>query len=158
MGLRVYWELCKKYGIEHSEKWYEEVPNDVRVSADGKTEIWWNKDVPTTEAVGANRPDLTLINHEEKEWTFVDFAVPWDTNVETTETEKVDKYKPLASNINKLHKVRTRTIPIVVGSLGTIPTNLAFSLKELDIPDVIGSLQTSALIGTANILRRTLSL
>ena len=158
MGLRVYWELCKKYGLDHSEKWYEEIPNDVRVSEDGKTEIWWDKDVHTTEVVGANRPDLTLINHEEKVWTFVDFAVPWDTNIETTETEKVEKYKPLASNIQKLHKVRTKTIPIVVGCLGTIPTNLVFSLQELDIPDVIGSLQTSALIGTANILRRTLSL
>ena len=76
MGLRVYWELCKKYGLDRTEKWYEEVPNNVRVSEDGKTEIWWDKDVYTTEVVGANRPDLTLINHEEKVWTFADFAVP----------------------------------------------------------------------------------
>ena len=87
-----------------------------------------------------------------------DFAVPWDTNIETTEAEKVSKYAPLANNIQKLHKVRTRRIPVVVGSLGTIPKKLKDSLKDLDIPDVIGSLQTSALIGTANILRRTLNL
>ena len=158
MGLRVYWELCKKYSIEHSEKWYEENPDPIRISADGKTEIWWNKEIHTTEAVGANRPDITIINHEEKEWTFVDFAVPWDTNIETTEAEKVSKYAPLANNIQKLHKVRTQRIPVVVGSLGTIPKKLKDSLKDLDIPDVIGSLQTSALIGTANILRRTLNL
>ena len=156
MGLRVYWQLFEKYSIEHSEKWYEENPNPIRISADCKTEIWWNKEIHTAEAVGANRPDITIINHEEKEWTFVDFVVPWDTNIETT--LEVSKYAPLANNIQKLHKVRTRRIPVVVGSLGTIPKKLKDSLKDLDIPDVIGSLQTSALIGTANILRRTLNL
>ena len=52
-------------------------------------------------------PTDRIINNEEKEWTFVDFAVPWNTNIETTEAEKVSKYAPLANNIQKLHKVRT---------------------------------------------------
>ena len=116
MGPRVYWELCKKYIIEHSEKWFEENPD----FTDCKTENWWNEKIHTTEALGANRPDITIINHEEKEWTFVDFAVPWDTNIEITEAEKVYKYAPIARNIQKLHRVRTRRIPVAVGSLGTL--------------------------------------
>ena len=32
MGLRVYWELCRKYGIKSADVWYKEVPDEVRVS------------------------------------------------------------------------------------------------------------------------------
>ena len=35
MGLRVYWELCRRYGIKCAGKWFEEVPEEVRVSEDG---------------------------------------------------------------------------------------------------------------------------
>ena len=41
MGLRVYWELCRKYGIKSADVWYKEVPDEVRMSEDGKVEIWW---------------------------------------------------------------------------------------------------------------------
>ena len=39
MGLRGYWELCRKYGVKCAGKWYEEVPDEVRKSGDGKIEI-----------------------------------------------------------------------------------------------------------------------
>ena len=47
MGLRVYWELCKMYGIKASEKWYLESPEKVRKSECGKYEIWWDRLVET---------------------------------------------------------------------------------------------------------------
>ena len=25
---KVYWDLCKKYGLEHHEKWYDHIPED----------------------------------------------------------------------------------------------------------------------------------
>lgn len=34
MGLRVYWELCGKYGIRRSNRWFEETPDVIRVSQD----------------------------------------------------------------------------------------------------------------------------
>jgi hypothetical protein len=39
MGLRVYWELCRKYGLKCADVWYKEVPDEVRVSEDGMVEI-----------------------------------------------------------------------------------------------------------------------
>jgi len=30
MGLRVYWELCRKYDVKCALKWFEEVPDKVR--------------------------------------------------------------------------------------------------------------------------------
>jgi len=46
MGLRVYWEFCKKYGVKvSSKKWYEECPEKVRKSECGYYEIWWDRAV-----------------------------------------------------------------------------------------------------------------
>jgi D-alanine-D-alanine ligase-like ATP-grasp enzyme len=105
-----------------------------------------------------NRPDVTIVDHTSKVWTFVDFSVPWDKTVVTKEDEKVTHYTPLTVEIRKMHKVSTKIIPIVVGSLGTVSKRLAGYLKQLEIPDVIGGIQTSAIIGTTLILRKTLSL
>ena len=40
VGLKAYWEVCRKYGIDCAEKWYNEAPDVVRISKDGKKEIW----------------------------------------------------------------------------------------------------------------------
>ena len=158
MGLRVYWELCRKYGLDCADSWYKEVPDEVRKSTDGEIEIWWDRSVETTQKLEHNRPDVTVLNHTAKEWTFVDFSVPWDRNVEIKEVEKVEKYSSLAKEIRKMHRVSTRVVPLVVGSLGVVSGNLEGHLKSLGIPDVLGGMQASALIGTTLILKKVLSL
>ena len=88
----------------------------------------------------------------------MDFAVPWDKNVWVRENDKVGKYSPLALEVRRMHGVNTRVVPIVVGSLGVVSNRLGGYLKELGIPDVLGGLQTSAIVGTANIIRKTLNI
>ena len=156
MGLRVYWEVCKLYGVKCAEKWYEETPDEVRISKDGKVEIWWDRKVVTMRSVECCRPDVTIVNRRTKEWTFVDFSIPWDRNVLVKEQEKINKYAPLCREIAKLHHVRTRVVPIIVGSLGIVSGNLEGHIKELGIPDVLGGLQTSAIVGTSLILKKVL--
>ena len=93
-----------------------------------------------------------------KKWIIVDFSVPWDANVKTKEDDKIARYIELATEIRRLYKVRTEIIPIVVGALGTIPKRLQGYLKSLGVPDVIGCLQTTALLGTQRILKSTFSI
>ena len=81
MGLRVYWELCRKYGVKCGPKWYEEVPDEVRVSEENTVEIWWNRIVQTTKPLQHNRPDLLNVDRIRRLWTLVDLSVPWDKNV-----------------------------------------------------------------------------
>ena len=49
-------------------------------------------------------------------------------------------------------------IPIVVGALGTISVNAKASYGRLSLPDIFGSAQLSAILGTAHILRKVLCL
>ena len=157
MGLRVYWELCGKYGIRRSDRWFEETPDTIRVSQDGMYEIWWDKKVITAKVLEHNRPDVVVIDKVLKRWTMVDFSVPFDKNVVTKETEKTRKYEMLATEVTREHTVTTIIIPIVVGAMGTVSRNLAGWLRRLGIDDVLGGLQMSAVIGTSAILRKVLS-
>ena len=157
MGLRVYWEVCGELGLKRSERWYEEVPDPVRKSADGRYEVWWDQKVNTPTALDHNKPDVVLIDREEKKWTVVDFAVPFDSNAARKETEKMEKYENLAAELRRMHGVRVEVVPIVVGTLGVVTKNLVGFLKRLGVGDVVGGLQTAAVIGTAAILRKVLS-
>ena len=158
MGLRVYWELCRRHGIKCAGKWFEEVPEEVRVSEDGGYEIWWDRSVDTTQKMEHNRPDVVVVDRVKKVWIIVDFSVPWDRNVMRKEDEKILNYSPLAKDIRKIHRVSTKIVPVVVGALGVVSGRLAGYLKDLQVPDIMGGLQTSAIIGTTIILKKVLSL
>ena len=68
------------------------------------------------------------------------------------------KYAPLAGKGRKMHGISTMVVPIVVGSLGIVTLRLPGLLKALGVPDVLGGIQTSAIIGTTIILRKAPSL
>ena len=44
-------------------------------------------------------------------------------------------------------------IPIVIGTLGTVSRNAKSLHGKLDIADIVGSTQLSAILGTAHVLR-----
>ncbi len=58
----------------------------------------------------------------------------------------------------KMHQVSTKVIPLVVGCLGVVSSWIEGYLNDLGIPDVLGGMQTSAVIGTTLILQKVLSL
>ena len=123
---------------------------------DGKKEIWWDRKVETTVKLDYTRADLVLFERE-KECIVVDFSVPWDKNVLIKEQEKIVKYIPLAKDLSKVQKMSIKIVPIVIGGLGLVSPNLLKHLKELDISDIIGSLQTTGIVGTYNILHKVLN-
>ena len=157
VGLRIYWELCGNYGIHRADKWFNEVPDAVRSSADKLYELWWDIQIQTTVLLGHYRPDLVILNRKDNQCTIVDFSVPWETNIHKKEQEKIKNYTPLAKELSKMHRMSTKIVPIVIGGLGTVPKSLLGNLTKLNIPDIIGGLQTSALIGTHNLLRKVLN-
>ena len=158
VGSRIHWELCRKYGIECASKWYDHVPSSVCKSKDGLYELYWDRKILTGCGIEFTKPDLVIVDHVNKKWTIVDFCIPWDGNVKAREDEKKEKYSPLAVKIRSIFKVKTETIPIVIGALGTVPKRLPGFLHDLGVPDVIGCMQTCALLGTQRILKNALSI
>ena len=104
-------------------------------------------------------PDVVVVDRKAKLWTIIDFAVPLDHNIVKKQHVKVETYQKLAAEFRKMHRgIRTKIIPIVVGAFGMIPEGLPGYLKQLGIPDVVGGLQKTALLGTQRILKNVLSL
>lgn len=150
----VHWGLAKKHDLEHSERWYQQRAE--KVSENDKVKLFWDFNVFTDRVIEARRPDIMVLNKETKECLIVDIAVPGDTRVNTKEDEKIEKYRDLCRELERLWRVKCRVVPVVVGALGTIPTRLSAHLKMLDINLSIETIQKSAILGTARILRKVL--
>ena len=71
----------------------------------------------------------------------------------------MDRSQDLVFEIERIHRAsKVTVIPIVIGTLGTVSRNAKSWHGKLDIPDIVGSTQLSAILGTAHILRKVLRL
>ena len=85
----------------------------------------------------------------------VDFAVPADHRIKLKECEKRDKYLDLARELKKkLRNMQVTIIPIVIGAFGTVTKGLLKGLEDLEVGGRVETIQTTALLRTARILRR----
>ena len=86
----------------------------------------------------------------------MDFAVPADDRIKLKECEKKDKYLNLAWELKKLWNKQVIIIPIVIGAFGTVTKGLLKGLEDLEVGGRVETIQTTALLRTARILRRIL--
>ena len=86
----------------------------------------------------------------------VDFAVPVDHRIKLKECEKRDKYLDLARELKKLWNMKVTIISIVIGAFGPVTKGLLKCLEDLEIDGRVETIQTTALLKTAKILRRVL--
>ena len=84
----------------------------------------------------------------------VDFAVPVDYRIKLKECEKKDKYLDLARELKKLWNMKVSIVPIVIGVFDTVTEWLLKGLEDLEVGRRAETIQTTALLKTARILRR----
>ena len=100
VGQYLHWKICKSYKIETCEHWYEHKPQPV-VEGDNFT-LLWDFPIRTDRTIQANRPDITVKDFKEKTCLLI------------------SKYKDLEIEIQRMWKLRTSTVPAIVGTLGMI--------------------------------------
>ena len=86
----------------------------------------------------------------------MDFAVPANHRVKLEKSEKKDKYLDLARELKNLGNMKITVIPIAMGALGTVIKGLVKGQEDLEIRQRVGTIQTTALLRSARILRRIL--
>ena len=79
VALRVHWEVCRKYGIECTEKWYDHQP--LPIVENGEVRVTWDMTIYTDKVLKHNRPDITLVHKDTQKWTLIDIAVQADQNI-----------------------------------------------------------------------------
>ena len=154
---KVHWDFCKKNGSEHTEKWYEHIPEGVVENEEVK--VWWDINVQCDNVIEARRPDIIVINKKERKGIITDIAVPADVRVGEKERETVEKYQDLKREIGRLWKLKmVEVIPVVIGALGSVTKGSDRWIEKLGIPFNVGVIQKTALLGTARILRKVLEM
>ena len=118
-----------------------------------------NFDVHTDHLISARRPDLIIINKKKKRnCKIVDFAIMADYRIKLKECEKKDKYLDLARELKKLGNMQVTIIPIVIGAFGTVTKGLLKGVEDLEVGGRVETIQTTALLRTARILRSVLEI
>jgi hypothetical protein len=152
----VHWNILKERGIEVTAQWWKHVP--IASVIDGDTTITWDLKIITDKSLEHNRPDIVLHNKKEGWAQILDIAVPYDTNVVSKTAEKITKYRDLEILLKQNWEVRKiQTIPIIVGTFGTVCKNFTYYLKQVSPhirPDVV---QKNTVLGTAHVLRHVLT-
>ena len=132
------------------------MPNLAPVLENDSHKLLWDFNIQTDHLIPARRPNLIIINKKKRIWKIVDFAVPADHRTNLKESEKKDKYLNLARELKKLWNMKVTIVPIVIGVLVTITKGLLKGLEDLEVGGRVETIQTTALLRTARILRRVL--
>ena len=57
------------------------------------TQIFWERSITTDRPIGANQPDIIVVDRRNKMAILIDISIPGDWNVATKEHEKLTKYR-----------------------------------------------------------------
>ena len=126
--------------------------NSAPVLENDSHKLLWNFNIQTDQLIPARRADLIIIKKKKKR---IFFAVPADHRINLKESEKKDKY--LARELKKLWNMKVTIVPIVIGAFDTVTKGLLKGLDDLEVGGRVETIQTTALLRTARILRRVLA-
>ena len=95
------------------------MPKSEEISQGGKVTILWNQ-VQTDRTIPNNKPDIIIRDNEMATCMLIVDAISGDRNVTKKEAEKILKYKDLTIEIQRMWKLKTKVIPVIIGATGTI--------------------------------------
>ena len=87
----------------------------------------------------------------------IDVAISGDRNMIKKKAEKILKYKDLTIEIQRMWKVKTRVIPVIIGATGTISKSFRKYISNIPGNHEVKEIQKTAILGTAHILRKALT-
>lgn len=121
--------------------------------------IYWDSTVITDRRIEANRPDIVLVDKNEKTVKLIDIAHPADHNILHSTATKIHKYQDLAIEIRNMWDMTSvEVIPVVMSTNGLIHPSFYTHTKKIDLPQyLVHKIQKSVLLENCRLLRRFLS-
>ena len=132
--------------------------NPEAVTENEKVKILWDFEVRTDRRIHHRRPDIVIVDKENKQVTIIDVAIPSDNNIKEKEIEKITKYQDLKLEVQKLWKIKAKVVPVVIGGLGATSKEIGKHLANIPGKHSVAPLLKAALLGSTHILRRVLDL
>ena len=85
-------------------------------------------------------------------------AIQSDYNIQKKATEKMSNYVDLQIEGQRLWNKKVKVIPVIIGATGIVDKNIKKYVGRIPGCHNIYSLQRSAILGNAHILRKVLSI
>ena len=152
----MHWKILQYYNIKTADKWCEHQPETV--TENETVTILWDMQVHTDRTIKANKPDIIIKNKKEKTCMLIDMTVPSDRNTSVKVAEKLSKYKDLEIEITRMWGMKTQIVPVIIGALGVIKKGIDKQICKIPGNINVTELQKIALLGSAHILRKVLSI
>jgi hypothetical protein len=129
----------------------------VETGQGGKVTILWNQQVPTERTLPNIKPGIIIHDNENRTCMLIDVAISGDRNVIKKEAEKIQKYKDLTIEIQRMWNVKTIVIPVIIGATGAISKLFRKYVSNIAGNHEVKELQKTAALGTAHILQKVLT-
>ena len=123
-----------------------------------KAIILWDMQVRTDRTISANKPDIIIKDKQENTCMLIDMAVRSDRNTSVKVAEKLSKYKDLEIEIRKMWGMKTHIVPVVIRALGVVKKGIKKQIDKIPGNINVVELQKIALLGSAHILRKVMSM
>jgi hypothetical protein len=103
-----------------------------------------------------NRPDIIILNKQQKQAYLLDIAVPNSHNITQTYNTKINKYLELSVAMRNLWCLEKISIlPLVISATGIVPQSLFKNLKILDLDNtLVVEIQKGILLYSCHIVRK----
>ena len=91
IGRKIHWEVCRKYGLDTKDRWFEHEPQSVCENEEYK--ILWDFSIQTDHVIESRRPDMIIVEKKNNKCQIIDFAVPFDTRVDEKKRKRYSSTK-----------------------------------------------------------------
>ena len=144
----IHWNVWKDNRGQVSESWLVHKP--AAPTTLGNVVVTYDLPILTDRRLKHNKPDLIVWDKSERTALIIDVVVPMDRNVVNKIAEKLTNYRDLEIELQKYLNLKDiKTIPIIVGALGTTCVGLQWYLTTISPHLKFPVIQKTALLGSA---------
>jgi hypothetical protein len=100
--------------------------------------LYFDRTVLTDIHIKHNRPDIIILNRQQKQAYLLDIAVPNSRNIIQTYNTKINKCLDLSAAMRNLWCLEKNSIlPLIISATGIVPQSLFKNLKILDLGNTL---------------------
>ena len=119
--------------------------------------ILWDVMIQCYREIKARKPNIVVVNKNEKSCAIIDIAIPGDIRVSKKEKENIERYQKLKREIKRMWNIRSiKVIPVAVRTLCSTSKKLKSSIEELGVIISTALLQKTTLLRISLIFKKVL--
>jgi hypothetical protein len=144
--------------INHGSAHHGTAPSNANENDSYK--LYFDRTVLTDIHIKHNRPDIIILNKQQKQAYLLDIAVPNSHNITQTYNTKINKYLELSVAMRNLWCLEKISIlPLVISATGIVHQSLFKNLKILDLDNtLVVEIQKGILLYSCHIVRKFLNI